>query len=220
MPGKAKYVCVLIRSALAIMTSNDTVADHLARPSSKFQSWAPWMLKFCFRFNNKCSSEQQEQINNASTQTQLNQAIIASHGQPSAPDAAAKGADSNPLLTKGPYLLVYGETEEEREITWARRADATFQLLSAFISGRGGQPDNLMPEDAFAPDAGAAANSSSSSSATEVVDLTEGMAGPLMFGGENPGGEQQHHPMEDYAALGGAMTDEDFARYLQESGGL
>ena len=50
---------------------------------------------------------------------------------------------------KGPFVLVFGERNDECEQTWMQRADNTFSALQAFLTSLNANPNELMPEDAF-----------------------------------------------------------------------
>jgi hypothetical protein len=54
--------------------------------------------------------------------------------------------------SKGPYIVVYGEKEEERDMPWCVRAESSNQLLHTVLLAAGALPDSLIPEDAFAFD--------------------------------------------------------------------
>lgn len=45
---------------------------------------------------------------------------------------------------KGPYIVVYGESEDEREITWATRADKTQVLLRTCLTQVGAQGKSFL----------------------------------------------------------------------------
>jgi ubiquitin C-terminal hydrolase len=102
---------------------------------------------------------------------------------------------------KGPYLVIYGETEAERELTWAARSERAFQLLRDVVNSFGGNADTLIPEDAFLPMVTvaddpelAAAKEASVLSATQFIDNSTGGGLGMMYDG---------------------MTDAEIAAYFQ-----
>lgn len=168
-PAKQRLVCVFIRSFLALVESVPTLRTVVSVPQSKINNWAPWMLKFCFRFTDKCTKEQAEcavPIADADKQ-KLNAAIervqdkLAKDASTASPLRTKKpaGAGNNtvtfgpaesPLLAKGPYLRVYGEdAETDSTQTWVQRAEKTSQMLHALLIRLGASPDALLPLDTF-----------------------------------------------------------------------
>ena len=53
------------------------------------------------------------------------------------------------LASKGPYLVVYGDSEEDRELTWEARNDRALALLQSLLMEWGGDLNALLPQDTF-----------------------------------------------------------------------
>jgi len=197
--SRARYLCVCIRSLLALVRRVPRIKDILS-PQTKVASWAPWMLKFCFQFERKSADEAalakqtssiaasattttanqnpltppgqfsavavnqeaqvapltnqmdaQNTLTSATTQTQTQTVTWADTTQlppPYAPSANSVTAATN-TPAKGSFLIVYGEADDERELSWETRAERTKDLLMAILVEMGAQPDALIPEDAF-----------------------------------------------------------------------
>ena len=64
----------------------------------------------------------------------------------SAPPVAAA---ASPPPRKGPFVVVYGESEDERDLPWDVRAERTDEALRTMIQVLGGNPNELIPADAF-----------------------------------------------------------------------
>ena len=65
-------------------------------------------------------------------------------------------------------IVVYGEDNEDREISWCARAEKSFQLLNHYLTSIGANPDLLIPDDAFND----IDVSSKKNSSKDVIDLT------------------------------------------------
>jgi hypothetical protein len=210
--AKARFLCVLIKSflSLAMIDGGATVLDQVARPHSRLTPWAPWVLKFLFRFQTKCANESRESSELLNSQTQINQAILASHAPGGAVSAASVDSTAPtaviPSAQKGSYLVVFGETEEEREATWATRSERAFQMLQRLLESVNANIDALMPEDAF-DDPGAMEVDAS----CVDPDLGAAMA-PL---GPHTTYDDKGNVVSEMAAAGGAMTDEEFALFME-----
>jgi len=181
---KYKLVGVFIRSFI-------TLAQRLPTPSSSLHGtlftaanvnkWAPWMLKFCFRFTQKCNHERivssidgavahvEPEASHMLAQAQVNKAILEQARTADSPsskskssstqrtvsfhlDAAAPPSPVSALRTKGPFVRVYGEAASECELTWDQRAEQTTQLLSELLTRMGFNVDGLLPYDTFVLD--------------------------------------------------------------------
>ena len=53
------------------------------------------------------------------------------------------------LVSKGPYLVVFGDSEEDRELTWEARNDRALALLQSLLMEWGGDLNALLPQDTF-----------------------------------------------------------------------
>jgi hypothetical protein len=209
IPAKARFLCVLIKSFLS-MAQNHNVLDQVARPHSRLTPWAPWMLKFLFRFQTKCANESRESNELISNQTQINQAILASHAPNGAapslsPPVDATATAPSPPAPKGSYLVVFGESEEERENTWAVRSEQTFQMLQQLLESVNANINQLMPEDTFDDPSAMQVDSSTAMDADLGVP---GAMGPVVY-------DDKGKVVSELAAQGGAMTDEEFAAYME-----
>ena len=96
---KHRFICVFIRSFIALAEKSHTLRSVISIPASKISMWAPWMLKFCFRFIAKCNQEQQTLCGDFNTlspeRNQVNQAIRAMGG----PTAEPRSVSFNPTPT-------------------------------------------------------------------------------------------------------------------------
>jgi hypothetical protein len=150
----------------------------------KINDWAPWMLKFCYQYIEKCNRESSALQANAA-------AIAASMIGPQPIDVIQP---TSPVTPKGSYLYVYGEDNESREITWNIRAQNTFNELQSVLRLLGAQPEVLIPADAF----------------EEVVP--EDIPPELIAIDDVPRTGDL-----TTAGFSDAMTDEEFARFLQQN---
>eukprot|EP01041_Mallomonas_annulata_P001788 gene1788-3471_t len=173
-----RFVCVCIRSMLALINQVPSVKSVLGTPTSKIEVWASWMLKFCYQFLEKCKKDTLSQLSG----TFINPFDMVVDGVVVAP--------------KGPYLLVFGDSDTEHELTWEERADSTFRRLQEVLTSMGAVPGELIPADTF-------------------IDTDEGRDGAM--GGANKGmgitdiGNGNVNGLTpDYP-----MTDEEYAKYLQ-----
>jgi hypothetical protein len=122
-----QIACVMIQCISLLISKYEVVRDAVRFSSTVagVHGWAPWMLKFCFQFKDKCERD-------TLTSVSLND-----------------NEDSSSSDTKGVYLYIFGEEESMREITWVNRANTTFLLLQEAVRKSGGNPDLLIPTDAF-----------------------------------------------------------------------
>lgn len=243
-PAKQRLVCVFIRSFIALIDSSPTLRTVVSVPLSKVNHWAPWMLKFCFRFSGKCSREQADSAAPVadSDKQKLNAAIeracdtvakdISSpstalrNKKPASAvgsgTVAAAPPDSSPLLSKGPFLRVFGEDPEtESTQTWVQRAEKTSQMLYTMLTSLGASPDALLPVDTFdedtavsgnnAPSGGNASGNSvsfgPSTAAVHPMPLTQAQAQALGNGGGNS---------VAFPQFADGMSDEELAQLLQD----
>lgn len=125
-----KFVCVCLRAIVALIRRHSALADVLR--SDELLIWAPWTLKFSYTFREK-SVRQDE---NAAAATSVYSSVTGD----------ALGADE---CRKGPKVIVFGETEDEHELRWGVRATLLFDSLRAVVSELGGDPDDLIPAEAF-----------------------------------------------------------------------
>ena len=167
---KAKLICVSIRSLMTLANRVKTVKDLLTENDFHIRTWAPWMLKFSFQFSNLCQKEATDaatakamlvssntttlDCNIFSTTDNVNNNGTGDHigtggTKTSTSSTTSSSSSSSSSVEKGPYLVVYGETEEESEDTWVARAEKTNQMLSSFLLSVNAQPDVLIPEDTF-----------------------------------------------------------------------
>jgi ubiquitin C-terminal hydrolase len=173
---RAKLLCVSIWSVLSMTMKNKVLADVLSIPRTTIETWAPWMLQFCFQFLNRCAKEQETT------------------------NALAATSSNNPptAVPSGPYLVIFGEKDEDRELPWIRRADQTFQRLQMTITAMGGHPDLLMPESAFVEPATPEVSPRPSAAATSTP-LNDTTFDSLMFEG-----------------LADGMSDEELAKVIAQ----
>lgn len=163
---RAKYLNICLFSMFQIVRRNKCVSDLLAYPRNVANIWAPWMLKFCFQFQSKCQREHE-------LATTLRQSSMEKNGNISTDNIDGNtGSIIPPVLVTGPYLVVFGESRNERELSWLARAERTFQLLHETLTRMDYQPDALMPEDAFVdiPDESPTTQLNSSSSGNMTAD--------------------------------------------------
>jgi hypothetical protein len=204
---KQKFVCVFIRSFIALVKKVPNISNQITNPQQKLFSWAPWMLKFSYRYQTKLAVTSNDNNNTQSshliaTQNQIHQQILASNGTLSPSQIAATNSiissanggnnnnkdndfikgysppradvvigpqlpsaiaveqptptSSNNVLEidltnieKGPFFMIYGEDDTERESTWRARACKTFEELNSFLVSIGANPDSLIPDDTF-----------------------------------------------------------------------
>jgi hypothetical protein len=216
---KGRLVCVCIRSLMTLVQRVPSVQETLTTPI-KIQTWAPWMLKFCFRFVNKYEKE-------------ANDSAIAKSIADASSSSMMSDVSIIPPLSeqKGSYIIVYGEREEEREILWIKRAEDTLELLRDVLISSGAQPDALIPEDTFTTpsppdddmpslitveeDLYSAGNTKGSASLFKgsdknIVDLSKD-------DGIDAKATQGTATEEDNALAADGMTDEQFAEWISKS---
>jgi hypothetical protein len=237
---KHKLICVFIRSFVELVNRVPLLRTVISSPLSKVESWAPWLLKFCFRFCNRCAAEQAANFPSVSPQkNQVNQAILARNNNGTknstetksvtfqanptvhAPngtttDDAASGASSGVVSTlaqQGPFVRVYGEDPElDGTQTWAQRAQRTSELLHHLLLSLGAQPDALIPTDTFEDDP---ASISASPSVTNFGTMTTAAVHPQPLPSNNPALMKPIvQDLTGEAGYADAMTDEEFAKYL------
>ena len=98
------------------------------------------MLKFCYQYCEKARKEDQLSLALA-----LSASVTDSKS-----DSESNVVDEAVLLkTSGPYLLVYGENDDERQISWTTRSSSCFSTLQGLLRRLGEEPDALIPMDAF-----------------------------------------------------------------------
>jgi hypothetical protein len=132
-------------------------------------------------------------------------------------------AQSQPTVIKGAYIVVYGEPEEEREQSNLARAEKCFQSLKDVLTGMGANIDALIPIEAFEEpvlndaEISAALDAAALSSVGVPSDVATAAASASS---SSVAGASSHSvavggddPMGGY--MGDHMTDEEFARYLQ-----
>ena len=121
--AKVKFVCIFIRSFAALARQvGKVLIDTISKPAIRVSNWAPWMLKVMYRYQTQCST-----------------------GAGNVMEAIAAAS-----TTTFPFLYAYGEEDCDREISWASRAEKTFQELNNLIISTGANPDTLIPDDTFA----------------------------------------------------------------------
>lgn len=146
---KNKNVCICIRAILTLSTKNKFVLEAI---KPKLNIWAPWILKFSYQLMNKFIQEHETlSALYASNKSSLSSNVSSNSSTASYFDALNTNVSTN-IIEKGPYLLIYGENDDERELTWKDRSERTFQFLHACIINMGGNPDHLLPEDSFVID--------------------------------------------------------------------
>lgn len=173
---KERLVCIFI-SSFCVLVKN--VLDVQQKLSGSAQTWAPWMLKFCYQYMNMCSILEASTTdattagaNDATTQQpmigplpapSLLDEVKASNG--SVAEAKKAGGDQSKgkgvkfqdeiaeaaaaAARKGPFLVVYGEDESERCLSWNARAQKSNQLLYDLLTQLGHSPEVLIPADTF-----------------------------------------------------------------------
>ena len=133
-------VCVCLTSLLKILDDVAVARDAVSSPRTKVRSWAVWMLKFCYQYCEKARKEDQLSLALA-----LSASVTDSKS-----DSESNVVDEAVLLkTSGPYLLVYGENDDERQISWTTRSSSCFSTLQGLLRRLGEEPDALIPMDAF-----------------------------------------------------------------------
>ena len=190
MVNKPTFVCICLFSLFKMAFRLNPVFTSLSATHAKINEWAPWILKFCYQFVEKMRKEE-----------------IALEFEQSA--KATAPARSTPR--KGPFLTIYGESPPECEDTWVQRGNKTFELVQEVLRAMGQVPDLLIPADAF--EEYPSGVSTSPIPAIAVPDDVTLLDAVLDKGVGNVNGSSSIAE----AALGDAMSDEDFARYLAES---
>ena len=146
---------------------------------------------------------------------------------------------------KGPYLIVYGDQDNEKESTWQHRAETTFNLLNTVITTFDGNPDSFVTDDMFlsnsnnndiiemetdslpdlvsADDLNLALALSANSTTASGTNLTSRIGGTAGTGTGDSSSSSGGVPMVTdtvpvlpAASLGDAMTDEEFQKYLSD----
>jgi hypothetical protein len=189
MVNKPTFVCVCIFSVFKLALRVQSVFHLLSASQNKIAEWAPSILKFCFQF--------QERMKKEALALDFEKQV----------KATSSNADPNPPKNKGPFLVVFGESEPEREDTWEDRGSKTFDLVQEVIRMMGGSPDALIPADTFDEFSGAGA---SADSAILIPDDPI----PALIDVGTGGSSNVNGPLLPETALSDAMTDEEFARYL------
>lgn len=192
MSNKPTFVCICIFSVFKLALRVPAVFQVLSTTQNKIADWAPSFLKFSFQF--------QERMKKEAMALEFENQV----------KATAPSADPNPPKKKGPFLVIFGESEPEREDTWVERGAKTFDLVQEVIRMMGGSPDALIPADTFDEFSGASADA--------AIVIADDSIPPLIDVGTG-GGKNINGPMLPESALGDAMTDEEFARFLASTGG-
>ena len=129
-------VCVCLTSLMSILMASQATRDAISIPRNTIGSWAIWMLKFCYQFLEKSRREDQ---------MSLALQLSASNS-----DNSSSTVDEAALLNKsGPYMIVFGEGEDDREISWTARSGTCFTKLQTLLRHLGEEPDALIPVEAF-----------------------------------------------------------------------
>lgn len=238
-PGKHRMVCVFIRSFLALVKSTPILRSVISQPNTKITSWAPWMLKFCFRFTNKCTREQAEcavPVADAD-KLKLNAAIERAHDKTASASSTTSPliskkptvfvctmdtvGSADPLTSKGPFLRVHGEDQEtESTQTWVQRAEKTSQMLYALLNSLGASPDALLPADTFDEEVAVVPaltnHSNSNSSAPGCYSTPTSAAVHPMPLGQSKGTQSGAGNSVTFPQFADGMSDEELAQLLQD----
>jgi hypothetical protein len=227
---KQRFVCVFIRSFVALAEQVPIVRTVVGSSPTKITTWAPWMLKFCFRFVNKCGAEQRQfdfpQV--SPEKNQVNQAIRAMVGgtqgaetrsvsfqpTPTVCIPTGTGASPPPALAQGPFVRVYGEdVEAEGTPTWLQRAERTSLALHALLLSLGARPDDLIPVDTFDEETPSAVASKASSTGS-FAPIAPAAVHPMPLSQQSA--PVVHDLTQDTAMAGfhDGMTDEELAQFL------
>lgn len=212
LQAKTQYSVVFIKSFVELMRKLPTLRVFL---NGMVRSWAPWMLLFSYKHENKCRLE----ADSVSMLTAKPPSVVEDVTVTEAEKPADSVPPAAPKIVKGPYLVVYGETESDRESTNLARAERCFQSLKDVLISMGANIDALIPIEAFeepvlndaeinaALDA-AALTSIGTVGAAEGPSSSSSSSHSIAVGGDDPMG----------GYVGDHMTDEEFARYLQNMG--
>jgi hypothetical protein len=232
---KQRFVCVFIRSFVALTEKVPVLRGVVGSSPAKIATWAPWMLKFCFRFSGKCSAEQRQSDSQypqvSPEKNQVNQAIRAMVGPVQGPETRSvsfqpvpticiptgTGAPPPPALAQGPFVRVYGEdVETEGTQTWLQRAERTSQALHALLLSLGARPDDLIPVDTFDEEIPSAVASQGSSTGNFFAPIPTAAVHPLPMSQQQQAPPVVHDLTQDTAMVGfhDGMTDEELAQFL------
>jgi hypothetical protein len=144
---KAHFLLTFIRSFVALLSRLPEICHVVATPIDNVPQWAKWMLRHCHSLRTP-----------ATTTTSA---------------GATATTTTTTTTTTGPFLVVYGETEEEREIAWSVRAERTYELLALRLFEWGLEPDTWI-----ATPVPAVVSTTTSSTALVTTDVP--IAGPVM----------------------------------------
>jgi hypothetical protein len=211
---KNKNVCICIRAILTLAEKNRFVVDAI---KPKINTWAPWMLKFSYQLMNKYIQEYDTL--SALYPSNTSTSSISDSGSSSYLDALNTNVDTNTKIEKGPYLIIYGENDDERELTWKDRSERTFQYLHASITRMGSNPELLLPDDSFVIDGPVPLLEDIPNRPAVSIDSTVGSSG----GGCNTtlyndsAGIATATPILEFRD---GMTDEELDAYLAQSNQL
>jgi hypothetical protein len=210
--AKTQYSVVFIKSFVELLKRIPSLRTFM---SGSIVSWAPWMLLFGYKHETKCRLEA-ESVNmlTATAPTRAEDLNTAVEGAKS-----ASGGSNEPSAVKGTYIVVYGESEEERELSNLARAEKCFQGLKDALTGMGANIDALIPIEAFEEpvlndaEINAALDAAALRSIGPVASSSPSLspaaaAHSIAVGSDEPMG----------AYIGDHMTDEEFAMYLQNMG--
>ncbi|RYH32606.1 hypothetical protein EON65_00275 [archaeon] len=179
---KNYVVLAVIRSFLTLFVQhNGAFNSLLCVPQSNVYAWSRWMAQFLFK----------------------NMSMATSAGKEETKGDAPTSTNTKPV---GPAVIVYGEDEDERHLTWQARYEKTYNLLSSILLSWDIDASSL------------ALDSLPTSNITAVVPVAIAQPyvplspGPVVqataVATKTVGDPAQAMELSD------CMTDEEFARYL------
>jgi ubiquitin C-terminal hydrolase len=116
--NKAHFLLAFIRSYVFLLQRIPELCSVIANPIDNVPHWAKWMLQHC-------------------------------HSIRQAGKITAMTNDGNtPAVGGGPFIVIFGESEEERELPWAVRAERTYEMLALRLFEWGLEPDTWIVENA------------------------------------------------------------------------
>lgn len=91
-PLRSRLICVFIRSFVFLANKIPSLMTAIAQPSSHMHNWVPWMLRFSYRYVNRCNQENNERSAIAAAAMMQQQSRV--EAVSTMPDIVSKGNES------------------------------------------------------------------------------------------------------------------------------
>jgi len=117
--GKQYIIVSFIRSLVTLLSEVHSLYELLGTTITDLYAWAPWMLQYLHQLQVTSITS------TASTTTATNTTAAATGG--------TGGTEATVINMTGPYVMIYGEHENERNLPWSERYQKTYQALSDIL---------------------------------------------------------------------------------------